>query len=99
MGAAIVQAGHDYGQLGPMKKQVEERLEHTVSEILVDPGYLENKDVDEVSKTSRVYTPTETVNINNKKYPFISEMKSRMETAGGKEIYKESQQLNLLMQG
>lgn len=89
VGVDVVQAGNDYGQLGPMKKQVEGRLGFAIPEILADPGFLDYKDVEEASKTSRVYIPSETITGTNEKYPAVNEMKSRMETAEAKEIYKE----------
>lgn len=88
VGVTAVQAGHDYGQLGPMKKQVEERLGHSVPEILADPGFLEYNDVDEVSQTSCVYIPCETV-MKGQARKSIREMKERMEAPEAKEIYKQ----------
>lgn len=89
VGVNVVQAGHDYGQLCSMKKQVEERLGHPVAEILADQGFLEHGDVDKASQTSDVYIPCETIANGSKKFQSINEMKARMETEKGKEIYKE----------
>lgn len=89
VGVDVVQAGNDYGQLGPMKKQVEERLGFSIPEILADPGFLDYNDVEEASKTSCIYIPSETITGKNEKYKKVNEMKSRMETAEAKEIYKE----------
>jgi transposase len=89
LGVTAVQAGHDYGQLNPMKKQVEKRLGHAIPEILADPGFLEYEDVNEVSQTSRVYIPCDTVKEDNKRFESVREMKKLMETAEAKAIYKE----------
>jgi len=89
VGVEVVQAGNDYGQLGPMKKQVEARLGYSIPEILADPGFLDYKDVEEASKTSNLYIPSETITGTNEKYPAVNEMKKRMETAEAKKIYKE----------
>jgi len=88
VGVTVVQSGHDYGQLSAMKKQVEERLGHSIDEILADPGFLQHDDVDDVSTTSKVYMPTETLKESNK-YKSLNELKKRMETDEAKEIYKE----------
>lgn len=88
VGVSVVQAGHDYGQLGAMKKQVEERLGYPVEEILADEGFLQHNDVDGVSQTSRVYIPAETIN-SDTKLQSIREIKKRMETPESKEIYKQ----------
>lgn len=87
VGVRVTQAGHDYGQLGPMQKQIRERFGYTPPISLADPGFLDYKDVEEVAKTSKVYIPCETVKTT--KSPTLTEIKNRMETEEAKQMYKE----------
>lgn len=87
VGVTVTNAGHDYGQLGPMLKQINERLGYTPEGVLADPGFLLYKDVEDVAKTSKVYIPSETIKTG--KSPVLDEIKKRMETGEAKEIYKD----------
>ena len=87
VGVTATKAGHDYGQLGPMQKQVKERLGYSPSEVLADPGFLYYEDVEDTAKTSRVYIPSETIKTD--KSSVLSEIKNRMETPEAKEKYKD----------
>lgn len=61
LGVKATQAGHDYGQLGSMQKQVKERLDYMPQMVLADPGCLNYKDIVDVAKTSLVYISSETI--------------------------------------
>jgi transposase len=87
VGVKVIQAGHDYGQLGKMQEQIHKRLGYTPKMTLADPGFLDYQDVQQVSKTSQVYIPGET--IKTEKNPTMTEIKNRMETEEAKEIYKD----------
>jgi len=87
IGVTVTQSGHDYGQLGPMQKQIYERYGVYAKEMLVDPGYLNYDDIDDAAQHSRIYTPCSTVKTDKKS--FLNEMKERMETEEAKEIYKD----------
>lgn len=86
VGVTAIQAAHDYGQLGPMQKQVRERLGYSPKIILADSGYLDYKDVEESAKASKIYIPCETVKTT--KSATLTEMKERMETEEANEMFK-----------
>lgn len=87
VGVIATKSGHDYGMLGPMQKQMKDRLGYVPSQILADPGFLQYKDVEEVAKTSQVFIPGKTIKKDHNNQ-FLTEMKNRMETEEAKEIYK-----------
>jgi transposase len=89
VGVQVVQVGNDYGQLAPMQRQLIKRYGKAAPELLADPGFLEHNDVDEVSKLSRLYIPSDIVKESKNKSPSMLEMKKRMETPEAKIIYKE----------
>lgn len=87
IGVTVTQSGHDYGQLGPMQKQIHERFGRYPLEILVDPGYLSYTDIEKAASNSCIYTPCDTVKTD--KSPFLTEIKERMNEEEAKEIYKD----------
>lgn len=89
LGVQVVQAGHDYGQLAPMQQQLIRRYGKAALELLADPGFLEQSDVDEVSKKSCLFIPCDNVKETKNKSQTMLDMKKRMETEEAKEIYKE----------
>jgi transposase len=89
LGVQVVQAGHDYGQLAPMQRQLIRRYGKAAPELLADPGFLEQSDVDEVSKKSCLFIPSDIVKETKNKSETMLNMKKRMETKEAKEIYKE----------
>jgi transposase len=89
VGVKAVQSGNDYGQLEKMKQQVEKRLGYSVKEIIADAGYLEHKDIENISTSSCVaYIPAERIDKKNK-CTTLREMKRRMETPEAKAIYNQ----------
>jgi transposase len=89
LGVAVTQSGHDYGQLSSMQEQLKQRYGEKASEILVDAGYLNYKDVEHAAKDSKIYVPSETIKEDTKQSTSLLEIKKRMETDTAKEIYKE----------
>lgn len=87
VGVTVTQAGHDYGQLGLMQKQIRDRLGYVPLNILADQGFLQHADVEKVAEASKIYIPSETIKTG--KSAILDEMKNRMETVEAKEMYKE----------
>lgn len=88
VGVQVVQAGNDYGQLAPMQQQLIRRYGKAAPELLADPGFLEHKDVEEASKNSTLYIPSEIVKETSHSETML-EIKKRMDAPEAKEIYKE----------
>lgn len=88
VGVFATKSGHDYGMLGPMQKQMKNRLGYVPSQTLADPGFLQYKDVEEAAENSEVFIPGKTIKDNHSNQ-ILTELKKRMETEEAKEIYKE----------
>jgi transposase len=97
VGVDVVNQG-DRGQMIPMLDQIDERYQRNPKEHLVDGGFVTNSDVEEAFKRNvQVYAPLpkadpETTNVYQ---PFkhgtliVQELRKRMNSVGGKEIYKK----------
>jgi transposase len=89
LGVQVVQQVNDYGQLAPMQKQLFRRYGVLAPQVLADPGFLDYSDVEEVSRHSQVYIPSDRIRETEDQSEVLLEMKRRMETPEAKEIYKE----------
>lgn len=99
-GVAVVNAGSDTGQMPPMIAQHQERYGQTPDEALVDGGFAQLEDIEEVSSPeggTTVYAPVQKPRKEGRD-PYqplpgdsatIAEWRQRMGTAQAKEIYKE----------
>jgi len=63
-----------------MQKQLIRRYGKAAPEVLADPGYLEQIDVDKASELSTLYIPSDNIKENKNKPQFMLDMKKRMET-------------------
>lgn len=89
VGVKALQSGNDFGQLEPMKQQVENRLGYSIKEIIADGGYLEVKDIEKTSTNiCKTYISTKGMH-KRKNCTTLNEMKKQMETPEAKEIYKQ----------
>jgi transposase len=99
LGVDVVTVGSDQGQLPPMLDQIETRFEECPKEVLVDGGFANLKDIEEVQarKECKVYAPVvkpkkEGVDRYEPKATDgeeVAEWRKRMGTEEAKEIYKE----------
>lgn len=100
VGVDVVTAGTDQGQLPPMLGQIEDRLGQRPKEALVDGGFANHADIEEVQqggKGCKVYAPVpepkkEGVDRHAPKAgdsQEVAEWRARMGTDEAKEIYKE----------
>lgn len=100
VGVDVVTEGTDQGQLPPMLDQIEERFEQRPREALVDGGFVNHEDVEEVQKGEKgckVYAPVpepkkEGVDRYEPKATDsqeVAEWRARMGTTAAKEIYKQ----------
>jgi transposase len=97
VGVDVVNQG-DRGQMIPMLDQIDQRYQRIPKEHLVDGGFVTNSDVEEAFKrNTQVYAPLpkadpETINLYQPfKHgtPIIQDLRERMNSLRGKEIYKE----------
>ena len=99
VGVDVVTTGSDQGQLPPMLDQIEGRFSRRPKEVLVDGGFANLKDIEEVQagKKSKVYAPVskpkkEGVDRYEPKATDgegVAEWRKRMGTEEAKEIYKQ----------
>jgi transposase len=105
VGMAVVNAGSDMAQLGPMVEQVEQRLGHSPDEWLVDGGFPAHEQIDAVADKTEVYAPVPEPRAKkdeqgneiaqDKHQPkaddseAVVKWRQRMATAEAKEIYKQ----------
>jgi hypothetical protein len=100
VGVEVVTAGTDQGQLPPMLDQIERRFDQRPQEALVDGGFANHADIDQVQqgeKGCQVYAPVpapkkEGVDRHEPKAtdsPQVAEWRTRMGTAEAKAIYKQ----------
>ena len=100
VGVEVVTEGTDQRQLPPMLDQIEGRFEQRPKEALVDGGFANHEDIEEVQKGEtgcKVYAPVpapkkDGVNRHEAKAsdsPEVAEWRTRMGTAEAKEIYKQ----------
>jgi transposase len=100
VGVDVVTQGSDQGQLPPMLDQIEERFGERPKEALVDGGFANQKDIEEVQggeKKCTVYAPVakpkkEGVDRYEPKATDseeVAEWRKRMGTKAAKEIYKQ----------
>jgi transposase len=99
VGVDVVTVGSDQGQLPPMLDQIEDRFEQRPNEALVDGGFVNRDDIQEVQRDRgcQVYGPVskpkkEGVDRHEPKPTDsieVAEWRQRMGTAEAKEIYKE----------
>ena len=99
VGVDVVTTGSDQGQLPPMLDQVEDRFSQRPKEVLVDGGFANLKDIEEVQtgKKCKVYAPVskpkkEGVDRYEPKATDregVAEWRKRMGTEEAKEIYKQ----------
>ena len=58
VGVAVTDRGNDFGELGPMLTQIEERTGERPKEALVDGGYVKQEDIEAIEKSgTKVYAP------------------------------------------
>ena len=100
VGVDVVTVGSDQGQLPPMLDQIEDRFEQRPKEALVDGGFANQKDIEQVQggeKPCKVYAPVvkprkagvdryEPKATDSKE---VAEWRKRMGTEEAKKIYKE----------
>jgi transposase len=100
VGVEVVTEGTDQGQLPPMLEQLEDRFGQRPKEALVDGGFANHEDIEEVQKGEKgckVYAPVpqpkkEGVDRHEPKASDsqeVAEWRTRMGTEEAKEIYKE----------
>ena len=97
VGADVVTAGSDLGQLVPMVEQVSERCGSAPDEWLVDGGYPAHEQLDAVASQTTVYAPVqkpkhETIDPHAPKATdseAVATWRERMGTEQAKTIYKE----------
>jgi transposase len=100
VGVEVVTEGTDQGQLPPMLEQIEERFGQRPKESLVDGGYVNHEDIEEVQKGekgTKVYAPVpqpkkEGVDRHEPKATDsqeVAEWRTRMGSDIAKEIYKQ----------
>jgi transposase len=100
VGVDVVTEGTDQGQLPPMLDQIEDRFGQRPKEALVDGGFANHEDIEEVQKGEKgckVYAPVpepkkEGVDRHEPKAtdsPEVAEWRARMSSDAAKEIYKE----------
>ncbi len=99
VGVDVVTAGSDQGQLPPMLDQIENRFEQRPKEVLVDGGFANLKDIEQVQtgKKCMVYAPVaqpkkDTVDRYEPKAgdsAAVAEWRKRMGTSEAKTVYKE----------
>ena len=99
VGVAVVTKSSDQGQLPPMVDQIEKRFEERPKKVLVDGGFVNQKDITEVQgeKKCTVYAPVpkakkEEVDRHEPKATDneeVAEWRKRMGTPEAKETYKE----------
>jgi transposase len=99
-GVEVVNAGSDAGQMPPMIEQHQQRYGQTPEEALVDGGFAQLEDIEEVSSPdvgTTVYAPVQKPRKEGRD-PYlplpsdsatIAEWRQRMGTPQAKEIYKE----------
>jgi transposase len=99
VGVDVSNRGVDVGQSAPMRKQVEQRAGESVREHLLDGGYLNFEEIEQASKegVELFVPPKPTRNQQKRKDPCeprlgdskaVALWRTRMGSAGGKEIYK-----------
>jgi len=97
VGVEVIQNGSDQGQMAPMIEQLEHRYEKLPNSFLIDGGYVNHKDIDEVSeKDCIVYAPIPKPKKSQRDpheplpddSPAVAEWRRRMGTDEAKEIYK-----------
>jgi hypothetical protein len=98
LGVEVLTRGSDRGEGGPMVGQLEKRYGRKPKDVLVDGGYVQNKDFEEMGdKGCRVYAPVKKPKEEGRN-PYeplwtdglvIEEWKRRMGTPEAKEIYKQ----------
>ncbi len=98
VGVAAGNAGNDFGQLGPMLTQIEQRYARRPTAALVDGGYVSVSDIEAAAACAiKVYAPTKVDKRTNRDLhvpregdgPGMAAWRVRMGTAQAKEIYKE----------
>jgi transposase len=103
VGVEVVTVGSDQGQLPPMLDQIEERFDKRPKEALVDGGFANHEDIEEVQAGvgeqggCKVYAPVPKPKKENvdRHAPHagdsaqVAEWRQRMTTDEAKEIYKE----------
>jgi len=99
LGVDVVTVGSDQGQLPPMLDQIEDRFERRPKQVLVDGGFANLKDIENVQagKSCEVYAPVvkpkkEGIDRHEPKATDsaeVAEWRKRMGTPEAKEIYKE----------
>ena len=95
-GVLVNNQGNDKGMLGRMQDQLKERFGFLPKEALVDGGFVDYKDFEQVSQNSCIYAPPSNYRSNQpdpyapqtKDTPIISAWRERMATEAAKEIYK-----------
>jgi transposase len=97
-GVAVLNSGGDQGKLAPMVEQHAERYEERPQEMLVDGGFANKKDIEQVAQAgTTVYAPVQASKDPERDAhtpraddtPKVAEWRQRMATAAAKEIYKE----------
>jgi transposase len=98
VGVDVGNVGSDMGQIEPMVDQIERRYGKTPGEMLVDGGFVNCKDIEQVSaKGVQVYAPVPAPKDETRDphapLPYdseaVAEWRKRMGTDEAKEIYKE----------
>jgi len=99
VGVDVVTVGSDQGQMPPMLDQIENRFEQRPKEVLVDGGFANLQDIDNVQagEKCKVYAPVakpkkDTVDRHEPKATDsaeVAEWRQRMGTKKAKKIYKE----------
>jgi transposase len=97
VGADVVTAGSDLGQLAPMVEQVRERCASAPERWLVDGGYPAHEQIDAVAEHTNVYAPVpkskdENVQVHAPKASdseAVAKWRVRMGSAQAKGIYKD----------
>ena len=99
VGVDVVTVGSDQGQMPPMLDQIEDRFQQRPKEVLVDGGFANREDIEDVQSGGKceVFAPVakprkETVDRHEPKATDSEEVarwRKRMGTNKAKEVYKE----------
>jgi hypothetical protein len=97
VGVSVTTSGNDQGQLLPMIEQLEDRLGLAPTDVLVDGGYVNRHDFDELAGRTTIYAPVPkpkdpTIDPHQPRpsdSDTVAEWRRRMKSKKAKEIYKE----------
>lgn len=95
VGVSVTQSGSDMNQLSPMLEEVERRTGRLPEEHLVDGGYVKKEAIERAEQRGvSVYAPQSKLRdgVSTRRWDDgdgVAAWRERMETAAGKEVYKE----------